>query len=215
MNFSERVRAAYQDSGSVLVIGIAPRLDQMPLPMQRYDDPFLPYGRAIIEATNALVCGYAFHLGAYLALGAAGAIALERTLAAVPNTAIKLLHAPFVTADYVRASYEDAFNADAVTLATLDASLIAAYTQQPAHGVFVRTLDEAERDRLAEVNNIAQVGSYQAVGETQYTLRLLDESLPPLHWYWGKPIFAARGEDFREVIRATTLDLRQTLTPHP
>lgn len=217
MKFDERVQQAYQASGSTLVIGIAPRLDQLPRPIQSHDEPLLPYGRAIIEATSDVVCGYAFHLGAYLALGAAGAIALERTLASVPNTAIKILHAPFVNADFVRASYEDAFNADAVTLATLDSGVIGAYTQQPAYGVFVQTADQTERDRLHGMGDIVrtQVGSYQAVGEAHYVLQLLDETAPTLHWQWGKPIFTSRGEDFREVMRAAALDLRQTLATHP
>ena len=217
MKFDERVQQAYQASGSTLVIGIAPRLDQLPRPIQSHDEPLLPYGRAIIEATSDVVCGYAFHLGAYLALGAAGAIALERTLASVPNTAIKILHAPFVNADYVRASYEDAFNADAVTLATLDSGVIGAYTQQPAHGVFVQTATELEHAGLRERRDLpqAQVGSYRAMGEAHNVLHLLTETAPTLHWQWDKPIFAARGADFREVMRAAALDLRQTLARSP
>ena len=204
ISFGERVQRSYEQAASTLVIGLAPRLDQLPLPIQRYDDPLLPYGRAVIEATSDVVCGYAFHVGAYLALGAAGAIALERTLAAVPAQNIKLLHAPFVTADYVRASYEDAFNADAVTLATSDINVIAAYVQQLMHGVFLYTTP-ADLSALPAT----QVGIYQPQGDSHYMLTMLDASLPMLHWRWGNTIFSAHGEDFREGIRTAALNLRK------
>lgn len=214
LDFAERVKTAHQSTSSTLVIGLAPRLDQLPYPIQQYDEPFLPYGRAIIEATHDIVCGYAFHLGAYLALGAAGAIALERTLAMVPASNLKLLHGPFVNVDYVRASYEDALNADAVTLATLDQAVITAYLQQPAHGVFVYTTNasESERNLLRAMQN-EQVGSYQTAGEAYNTLILADATLPTLHWQWDKPILAARGYDFRDRVRTAALQARQAPTP--
>lgn len=86
----------------------------MPLPIQRYDDPFLPFGKAIIGATRDLLCGYMFDLAAYLALGAAGAVALERSIAYVGGEVAKILHGPFASPDY--AEMAGAFNVDAVTL---------------------------------------------------------------------------------------------------
>jgi hypothetical protein len=206
-SFGERVKAAYQQAGSALVIGLAPRLDQMPQPIQQYDDPFLPYGRAVIEATRDVVFGYVFHLGAYLALGAAGVIALERTIAMVPTQNIKILHAPFVTVDYIRASYEDALNADAVTLATVDRDVIAAYVAQPSHGVFVHVSSEIA---LSSDLPMEQVGSYRAVGEAHNTLTIAGMVL---YWQWSKPILAARGHDFREVIRTEAIKAKERLIP--
>ena len=72
----------------------------MPYPMQRYDDPFLPYGRAVIDATSDIACAYVFDLAAYLSIGASGAIALERTIAYVPSPSLTILHGMFTRAEY-------------------------------------------------------------------------------------------------------------------
>ena len=95
---------------------ISPRLAEMPLPLQKHDDPFLPFGKAIIDATHDLVSAYVFDFAAYLALGAAGAIALERTAAYVGGSALRVLHGPFVGGAYGEAAR--AFNADALTVAS-------------------------------------------------------------------------------------------------
>ena len=94
---------------------MSPRLTKMPLPMQRHDDPFLPFGKAIIAATQDLVCAYVFDLAAYLAIGAAGAVALERTIAFVGENNLTILHAWFAGSGYTSAA--EAFGVDAVTLA--------------------------------------------------------------------------------------------------
>src|SRR5689334_7364687 len=90
MVFHHLLEAAQQATQSTLAISLAPTLNKLPLELQRFDDPFLPFGKAVIDATADLVCAYVFHLGPYLALGAAGAVALERTIAYVPQTAIKI-----------------------------------------------------------------------------------------------------------------------------
>lgn len=87
--FRERWEAAQARSGGNLAIGIAPALDKLPAAVAKIDDPFLPLGKLIINTTADLVCAYVFHLSAYLAIGAAGAIALERTLAYVPTGILK------------------------------------------------------------------------------------------------------------------------------
>src|SRR5678815_364038 len=116
MSFRDLVEAAQQRNQSTLAVSLAPVLNKLPYEIQRYDDPFLPYGKAVIDATADLVCAYVFHLGAYLALGAAGAVALERTIAYVPSGIVKVLHGPFANAEYVRAAFEDGFGANAVTI---------------------------------------------------------------------------------------------------
>lgn len=70
------VQAKHQRDGLL----IAPRINRMPLPIQRFDDPFLPFSKAIIDATRDLVSLYMLDVMAYLALGGAGGVALERTI---------------------------------------------------------------------------------------------------------------------------------------
>ncbi|MHB8625451.1 MAG: hypothetical protein ACYDEO_04540 [Aggregatilineales bacterium] len=79
-DFVDRMRAAQMARGSTLAIALAPSLDKIPYLLQQYDDPFLPYGRAVIDATADITCAYIFDLAVYLAVGASGAIALERTI---------------------------------------------------------------------------------------------------------------------------------------
>jgi hypothetical protein len=92
---------------------IRPLVARMPLPMQRHDDPFLPWGKAIIDATRDLVAAYVFDFAAYLALGAAGAIALERTIPYAGDV-ITILHGVFIGTGYIEAA--QAFGVDGVTL---------------------------------------------------------------------------------------------------
>lgn len=122
---------------------IRPHLARMPMPLQSYDDPFLPFGKAIVAATRDLLCAYVFDLASYLALGAAGAIALERTIAYAGADNLTVLHGAFVGSDYVAAA--QGFGADAVTLA--DAA-DADHYQRAGIGVF-QLQDES----------LAQVGS--------------------------------------------------------
>jgi hypothetical protein len=100
------------------LLRLAPPAQLLPLPAQRYDEPLLPYSRTVISVTHDLVCGYIFDLAAYLAWGAPGAIALERSLALVDREWVRILHGPFVGPAYAAMAFESTFDADAVTLAS-------------------------------------------------------------------------------------------------
>ncbi len=173
VSFHERLQEAQEARGTDRALMLIPRLSQMPLPMQRLDDPFLPFGKAIIAATRDLVCAYAFDLAAYLALGAAGAIALERTVAyaGTDDQTVTILHAPFVGSAYVEAAA--AFNVDAVTLASLEDA--PAYQ---AAGLGVFWMDRA--------------GQLTLPGDTR-SICLFGESA----------LYAGRGDDFADQTRAT------------
>lgn len=83
--------------------------------MQRYDEPFLPFGKDLIAATRDLVAGYVFDLEAYLVPGAAGIIALERTISYVPSDLVTVLHGTFVTPAIISMPYLP-MNVDSITL---------------------------------------------------------------------------------------------------
>jgi hypothetical protein len=91
-SFIEKLQAFRNVRQTDIGLFLAPRLSIMPLPIQRYDDPFFPFGWAIIDAPRDLVCMYMFDLGSYLMPGAASAIALERTIAYVASDAWTILH---------------------------------------------------------------------------------------------------------------------------
>ncbi len=85
MNYLEKVKNAQEKNKSWLCIGLDPSPSQLPLPALRWDEPVLPFNKAIIDATADLVCAYKPNLGFYLQWGAAGVIALERTIAYIPD----------------------------------------------------------------------------------------------------------------------------------
>jgi hypothetical protein len=93
-----------------------PVVEKLPLPIARYDDPFLPFGKGIIDATGDLVCGYIFDLASYLVLGGAGIVALERTIRYIPAETIGILHGPFWGTAYSVILHHTALGLDAVTI---------------------------------------------------------------------------------------------------
>lgn len=84
--YLEKLQAIQQQNNSWLCIGLDPVPDKLPLEaVWKWDEPLLPFNKAIIDATADLVCAYKPNLGFYLQWGAAGVIALERTIAYIPN----------------------------------------------------------------------------------------------------------------------------------
>lgn len=174
-----RQKLAHRSSNGVL--WMRPHLLSMPSPIQSYDDPFLPFGKAVINVTRNLVAGYLFDLAAYLALGAAGMVALERTIAYAGDDVVRILHGPFASADYVEAVGENTLNVDAVTIS--EAQAANAYTQASI-GVFAPF-------------SLGLTGSYSF---SEYKLRFEDVDLD---LFGDDVLYAGHGEDFADVLRAT------------
>jgi hypothetical protein len=189
--FAEKLVTAQEARGNIILL-IVPRLPKLPLPIQRYDDPFLPFGREIIRATSDLVCGYMFDLAAYLALGAAGVIALERTLPYTELDSVRIFHGPFAGAGYAPAAFDGNFNFDAVTLA--DDSHYSAYTAQEWQGAFVVRHDEPSP---------TPYGVYWTDAH-----RLTWPGVHPLHVAGESVLYADRSENFAEGVRAAVEKLR-------
>lgn len=86
MTYLEKLHAVQQKNNSWLCIGLDPSPDKLPpVLVARHDEPVLPFNKAIIDATADLVCAYKPNMGFYLQWGAAGMIALERTIAYIPD----------------------------------------------------------------------------------------------------------------------------------
>jgi len=205
-SFRQQLEAAQGRSRSTLCVGLAPTLVGLPGEIARYDDPFLPYGKAVIDSTYDVACGYVFHLGAYLALGAAGARALERTIAYVPELAIRILHAPFANADYVRAAYEDGFGANAVTLTyTTDRDRITPYLADKSHGVLIEAPKGADLETIKPLATEFpdQIGFARPLGESHVYL-----SIGFMHWYWGDHLYGAHGDDWKDQLHSAAEALR-------
>lgn len=193
--FVERTQAIQANKQTDLCLMLSPKLDQLPLPITRFDEPFFPYGKAIIAATQKLVCGYIFDFAAYLALGAAGVVALERTLGYVDKQSLKILHGPFVGPGYTAMADDIALALDALTLARVE-DLIT-YMEQPPQAAWVVDPTENIRDGGVFLDEEKTVTFYQdSVAVLQ--LRVISDTL----------ISQDRSDTFADSLRVALDELR-------
>lgn len=171
MTFIEKLRAAQQRNRSYLCVGLDIVIANSPAPMHLYDEPMLPFARAIIEATQDLVCAYKPNLGFFLAEGAAGIVALERIVRSVPSHIPIILDGKFGdignTAEaYARGAFEQ-FNADAVTLAPyMGGDSVKPFLKYPGKAAFV--LSRTSNANAGEFQNLAVAGDDAPDGEPMY-----------------------------------------------
>ncbi len=120
MTYLEKLLAAQQANNSWLCVGLDPTPESLPIDAQRWDEPVLPFNRRIIDATADLVCAYKPNLGFYMQWGAAGVIALERTIAAIPDHIPVILDAKIGDIGHTQAAWGrgvfDEWGVDAITV---------------------------------------------------------------------------------------------------
>lgn len=136
----ERIIA--QHKSKKLALHFCPRVVDLPLPMQRFDDPFLPYGKAVINASREHVSLYVFDVPSYLAIGAAGAVALERTIDFLNDEIPCVLHGPFGGAAFTKLLDKLAFGADALTIRREQGTIELINEQAQRQGEWVQSTAE-------------------------------------------------------------------------
>ncbi|GEM_PF-431994 len=200
--YTDKLRAVQQTRKSDYGLMLAPKLTAMPLSIQRYDDPFLPFSKMVIQATRDLVCAYVFDFSAYFAIGAAGVVALERAIAYArgDGESIAILHVPFATRDYAPASSDTALAVDAVTLT--DIKIATAYTTLNGVGAYVVTYSPEDEEVVAQANG-ADVGYFDVEGRL-FGMGYGDDRLR-IEVLTEKIIGTAMGEDFEQQIRAEVM----------
>lgn len=149
----EKLRTAQTDNDSWVCVGLDPVLERMPGPLLKYDDPFLPFLKVVVDATADMVCAYKPNLAFYLTLGAAGVIALERIIAYIPDEIPVILDAKFNDVGHTAQAYAqgafDALGADAVTVNPyLGQDGVAPFLARADKAAFVlaRTSNKSARD---------------------------------------------------------------------
>lgn len=192
-DFLEKLGELRASRESNLALFMNPRLENLPLPISRFDDPLLPYGKEIIKATQEYVAAYVFDLASYLALGAAGAVALERTIRFASRDNITFLHAPFASDEFSAMADATAFGVDAITVS--DSSLLRTYLDKPPYAAF------AMKTGLFDINQIPAEGgllwedgrcfAYLDKKQISQTLKITDKSF----------LFTSKGEDYLSVLR--------------
>lgn len=84
--YLEKLKEAQKKNNSWVCIGLDPQPDKLPIQAtHQWDEPVLPFNKAIIDATADIACAFKPNLGFYLQWGAAGIIALERTVQYIPK----------------------------------------------------------------------------------------------------------------------------------
>lgn len=115
-DFYTQLRAVQIERNTDVALLLNPRVAALPLPIQRYDDPFLPFCRTIVEATSDLVCAYVLDFASFMAMSAPGARSLERIIGIIGQGTPKILHGPFVGTAFSPMLERTAFDVDCVTL---------------------------------------------------------------------------------------------------
>ncbi|KXK54168.1 MAG: hypothetical protein UZ13_00434 [Chloroflexi bacterium OLB13] len=102
--------------GKHLALYVSPRFDFLPIEAQRYDEPLLPYGRLILDATEPYLGAIVFDLAAYAQFGAAGTVALERSIRLFSETTLTIIDGPLVDPAYAAVLDDLSFGPDAITI---------------------------------------------------------------------------------------------------
>ncbi len=103
--FLGRLRAAQEEHGSWLCVGLDPVRERLPPAVLTEQRPLVAFGRAIVEATADLVCAYKPNLAFWLAEGPAGLADLQMVLAAIPSDVPVILDAKFGDVGHTAAAY--------------------------------------------------------------------------------------------------------------
>lgn len=119
MDFLERLRAASAANDSLLCVGLDPDPARIPARFGQGAEAIVPFNRAVIEATQDLVCAYKPNLGFYIGYGEAGIRALVETRRMIPAHIPVILDAKVGDIDTTSAAYArgyfDDWGFDAVT----------------------------------------------------------------------------------------------------
>ncbi len=191
--FVSKLARIQREKGTKVGLLLRPQVTTLPLPMLRYDDPFLPYSRSLIDALRDHLCACVFDLAAYMALGAAGIVALERSIAAARagDDLVTVLHGPFASSEFAPACGADAFSVDGVTVT--DVHLIDAFAvERGGGGVFV----VSPTDLGAEISRYDEVGGMLLPADAALAVYLKVDAA----------VCVSRGDDFAEAARAAAID---------
>ncbi len=134
------------------------------------------------------------YIAAYLAIGAAGAVALERTIGYVGGEAVTILHAPFASGDYADAAGDNGFDVDALTVT--DEQVLEAYTSANKGAFVVR---RGEKPVIIPLPGNA--GSYWEDAGL-FTLLSVEGRSLNMRAAGDRVLYAGRGDDFGERVRA-------------
>jgi len=142
MTFLDKLSAAQERNHSWVCVGLDTDPDKIPTSLRAQSDSVIKFNRAIIQATQDLVCAYKPNLAFYLMRGSQGITELQATIAAIPRDIPIVLDAKFGDIDstarnYARFTY-DVLGVDAVTLNPyLGADALTPFLESADHAIFL------------------------------------------------------------------------------
>jgi orotidine-5'-phosphate decarboxylase len=161
MGYLDKLRAVQETNQSWLCIGLDPQPESLPVEaIWKWDEPLLPFNKALIDATADLVCAYKPNLGFYLQWGAAGVIALERTIAYIPDHIPVILDAKIGDIGNTQAAWGrglfDEWGVDAITVNPFVGAdaVVPLISNRPDKAVYIlaRTSNARARDFQGDLN---------------------------------------------------------------
>jgi orotidine-5'-phosphate decarboxylase len=163
MNYLEKLHTIQQQNNSWLCIGLDPDPSRLRVDWLKWDEPILPFNKAIIDATADLVCAYKPNLGFYLQWGAAGIIALERTIAYIPRHIPIILDCKTGDIGHTQAAWGnglfDEWDVDAITVNPYVGSeaVVPMIGQRPQKAVYIlaRTSNPSAADFQGDLRDAA------------------------------------------------------------
>jgi hypothetical protein len=188
-NFVEKTQEAQQETGANIALFFNPRIELLPIAATRFDDPFLPFSKAIINATRDLACAYVFDLAAYLSLGAAGAVALERSIRYVPDNRISILHGAFSSDAFSAMADITGFGVNAITIT--DKCYLRTYLEKPPYAAFVMQHGAVDVAHLPDQGGLFWIDENQLMMSPETSLRLINNSV----------LYAGRYDDYAQKTR--------------
>jgi hypothetical protein len=192
-DFVQRVTDIQERHQTDVALMLNPRIDRMPLPIQWYDDPFFPFGKEIVRATHQSVCVYVFDLASYLALGAAGAVALERTIAYIAGRVPTILHAPFTGTGYSAMADKTGFAVDALTVT--EERYLSHYLENPPYAAFL------VREQPVSLADTPAQGGILWLPDNLFTLRQSEDHLVQMRLTTDEILYAGQGDNFANDVR--------------
>lgn len=172
--FHEWLHMLQQERASDMGLWLSPTLGKLPLVFQRYDEPLFPFTRTVIEGLKDSVCAFVFDLASYLALGAAGIIALERSAALASGHTITILHGPFTRMAYVEAALNGSLAFDAVTVTHAD--VLGKHTIAPHQAIFIEvdSVSGAEKHDVYLAEQRSFILGAESANKQMLTIQTLD-----------------------------------------
>lgn len=165
--YLEKLQAAQAKNNSWLCIGLDPQPEKLPIQAaHQWDEPVLPFNKALIDATVDIACAYKPNLGFYLQWGAAGIIALERTIAYIPKDIPVIIDCKAGDIGHTQGAWArgifDAWEADAFVVNPYVGgdAVLSAIAERPSKAIYLlaRTSNPSAPDFQGDFSDPASLG---------------------------------------------------------